>query len=246
MDDSTSYKAAYPRWSIWDVLLVLAALLILVPASALLKQPAVKFFQNTAPARVHSLLLLTGTAVQAGVMIGAVILLIRRKGARIKELGLNWVHPAAHVLTGFWSGILLCFGVIGLGMLISMVTGPPPPQEVEKLLQSFKAGREIWLPFVAISVLAPISEEIYFRGMAYPVFKARFGKIPAMIISALFFASMHMDIYRLLPICLGGIGLAYLYEKTGSLITSIIAHSTWNTLMLTLLYTASQISAGGR
>ncbi|MFZ5640982.1 MAG: type II CAAX prenyl endopeptidase Rce1 family protein [Bacillota bacterium] len=38
------------------------------------------------------------------------------------------------------------------------------------------------------------------------------------------------------PITIGGAMLAYLYHKTGSLVTSVIAHSTWNgiTILLTL------------
>lgn len=239
MDDLT-FKERHPRWSIWDVALVLAALLLLLPISAMIKKPLVMFLTKQDFTLSQGLMLLIGTTVQAGIMISTVLILLRRKGAGFRDLGFIWVRPG-YIFTGLWSGILLCFAVIGAGVLMTFIAGPPPPQDVELLLKGFKEGKDMWLPFISISILAPISEEIYFRGMAYPVFRTRFGPIPAMVVSGLFFGSLHMDLYRLLPISLGGIGLAYLYERSGSLVTPIIAHSVWNTLMLVLLYMASNV-----
>jgi membrane protease YdiL (CAAX protease family) len=127
-----------------------------------------------------------------------------------------------------------------LGVLISILVGPAPPQEVEKMLTGIKQGKDILLPLISVSILAPVSEELYFRGMVYPVIRSRFGIRAALIFSGLFFSMLHFDLFRLVPIWVGGIGLAYFYEKTGSLITSITAHSTWNTTMLLMMYLAAR------
>ena len=205
------------------------------------KKPLLMFLTKQELNPSQGMMLLIGTAVQAGIMIATALILLRRKGAGLRELGFIWVRPVQDIITGIWSGVLLCFAVIGVGIVMSLIAGPPPPQDVELLLQGFKTGKDMWLPFISISILAPISEEVYFRGMAYPVIRARLGPIPAMVVSALFFGSLHMDLYRLLPISLGGIGLAYLYERTGSLVTPIVAHSVWNTLMMGFLYMASNV-----
>lgn len=53
---------------------------------------------------------------------------------------------------------------------------------------------------------------------------------------------MHRDLFRLIPIAVGGIGLAYIFERTKSLWASIFAHSTWNTVMLLLMATGSRLA----
>ncbi len=70
-------------------------------------------------------------------------------------------------------------------------------------------------------------EEVYFRGFLYPALRQHFGAAKGIIITALFFSCMHFDLYRLIPIAAGGIGLTYLYERSGNIWTNIIAHGVW-------------------
>ena len=159
MDDLT-LKDCHPKWSIWDVSLVLAALLLLLPFSAMVKKPLLMFLTKQELNPSQGMMLLIGTAVQAGIMIATALILLRRKGAGLRELGFIWVRPVQDIITGIWSGVLLCFAVIGVGIVMSLIAGPPPPQDVELLLQGFKTGKDMWLPFISISILAPISEEV--------------------------------------------------------------------------------------
>ena len=101
-----------------------------------------------------------------------------------------------------------------------------------------KTPFEIFVPFFIGGILAPVGEEIYFRGFAYPVFKKKLGVRGGILATAVFFSLLHFDAVRFLPIFIGGAGLAWLYESTGSLITPIIAHSVWNVSMLGLLFLA--------
>lgn len=231
-----------PKWSWWDVVLVLAALFAMIPIGSALRYLLRQIFQNISlsGAARQSIELFAGTAVQAGTIILAVILLTRRRGSTTRDLGLIWTNVRGNIVSGLIGGIILSFAVTVLGMLISILVGPPPPQEVEKMLTGIKQGKDILLSFVSVSILAPVSEELYFRGMVYPVIRSRFGVGAALILSGLFFSMLHLDLYRLVPIWAGGIVLAYFFEKSGSLITSITAHSTWNTAMLLTMYLAGR------
>ena len=231
-----------PKWSWWDIALVLAALFAMIPIGSALRYFLRQIFQNISlsGAARQSIELFAGTAVQAGTIILAVILLTRRRGSTSRDLGLIWTNMRGKIVSGLVGGIILSFAVTALGMLVSILVGPPPPQEVEKMLTDIKQGKDILLPFISVSILAPVSEELYFRGMVYPVIRSRFGVRAALILSGLFFSMLHLDMYRLVPIWAGGIVLAYFYEKTGSLITSITAHSTWNTVMLLTMYLAGR------
>ncbi len=81
-------------------------------------------------------------------------------------------------------------------------------------------------------ILAPAMEELFFRGFCYPIFKAKFGRIGGMMLSAAIFAGVHMSWFAFLPIFILGLGLTLVYETRKSLITPIIFHSLHNSLFV--------------
>ncbi|WP_418791740.1 lysostaphin resistance A-like protein [Phosphitispora sp. TUW77] len=230
----------YPKWKWWDLVLVLVMLLALIPASGLLKNyilqmiSALKITGNSP----QTLALFLGTFVQAGIMIFSVALLTWRRHGSREDLGLISDNLMQNIFLGLGGGIVLAVVVWIMGLIVFRIFGPPPPQDIEKLLTGLKSGRDLLLPFISVSVLAPLSEEIYFRGMVFPVIRARYGQAAGMLLSGLIFGALHMDIYRVLPITAMGFMLAYFYETTGSLITPIVAHCAWNSIMLFIFYIA--------
>jgi membrane protease YdiL (CAAX protease family) len=90
---------------------------------------------------------------------------------------------------------------------------------------------------VALMVVAPVAEEIFFRGIVYNAWLREFGVRRAIIGSALLFALIHGSIFVIPSIFGLGIVLALLYRRTGSLPASIAMHATFNgiTLVLALL-----------
>jgi len=85
-------------------------------------------------------------------------------------------------------------------------------------------------------VLGPIGEEILFRGLAYSILRQRRSKLAAIIIVSIIFALAHSQIIHFMPIFIMGIILAYLYERTGSIVPSIALHSSINLLLTFLWY----------
>ena len=99
-----------------------------------------------------------------------------------------------------------------------------------------RAGREtsISISFNA-SILAPIVEEALFRGLLYAALRKYFGVLPAMALTSLLFAGVHVNIISLVPIGLLSAVLCGVYEKRGSLWDPIIVHALFNTTSLVLL-----------
>ena len=60
---------------------------------------------------------------------------------------------------------------------------------------------------VVVSVFAPLSEEILFRGYIYHSLREKYSVIYSIIAASLLFGCMHYDLFRLLPLTLGGIAL---------------------------------------
>jgi hypothetical protein len=88
------------------------------------------------------------------------------------------------------------------------------------------------LLFLFVSLLGPALEEFLFRGLLYRSLRNLWPPAPAILISAVFFSAIHPSPATLLPVALLGIVLAYLYEKTGSIVPGMVAHSLYNTSVL--------------
>lgn len=79
--------------------------------------------------------------------------------------------------------------------------------------------------------IAPIAEEIFFRGILYGFFR-RWGIFAAMLLSTAIFFIAHNNAG--LPQCIGGILFAIAYESEGSLMTPIVIHSLGNMAIFTV------------
>lgn len=84
---------------------------------------------------------------------------------------------------------------------------------------------------IAVTIAGPIMEEYVFRFSLINFLNQKLPTILSALISSLVFAVLHGDGHYLLY---GGLGLFfyYLYQKTGSILTSIITHAGMNTLVV--------------
>jgi membrane protease YdiL (CAAX protease family) len=85
-------------------------------------------------------------------------------------------------------------------------------------------------------VIAPIAEEIFFRGYLYAGLRSRLGLGWGLVLSALLFAVLHVIPGVIPPIFLLGLILATVYEYSGSLWPAILLHSAINTLAFVAAY----------
>jgi hypothetical protein len=101
-------------------------------------------------------------------------------------------------------------------------------QDTVKLLQSSKDPVILGLMGFAAVFVAPICEEIIFRGYFYAAAKKFAGPWVAAICSALVFGAAHGNLAALLPLFILALVLVVLYEKTGSLWAPISVHFCFN------------------
>jgi membrane protease YdiL (CAAX protease family) len=87
---------------------------------------------------------------------------------------------------------------------------------------------------VALVMVAPIAEEVFFRGVVYNAWEREYGPRMAVYGSALLFALIHQSVFLLLPIFALGVVLAWLYRRTRSLPAAIVLHAGFNGLTLAL------------
>lgn len=98
---------------------------------------------------------------------------------------------------------------------------------------------------IAAVVIAPLWEEIVFRGIIYSWIKTKFGQPLALGISSVLFGAIHFHAPAILPLIVLGLCLALAYERTGSLWSAIGLHALFNAgtavnLLLVRFYDAPQ------
>ena len=89
------------------------------------------------------------------------------------------------------------------------------------------------LLFIAVSIIAPLGEELIFRGFFQQVLEKHWKDVTrAILVTALFFAMIHMNPYWFFQIYILGVILGFLAWKTKSVIPSLILHSMNNTMAM--------------
>ncbi len=105
---------------------------------------------------------------------------------------------------------------------------------VVQLQATMPSGYRMVYGLVAI-ILAPIAEEMLFRGILYPTLKQNGCRRSALILSSVIFALTHLSLTLIVPLTFLAMVLTLLYEFTGNLSSSIAAHCLFNALNFTLL-----------
>jgi len=77
-------------------------------------------------------------------------------------------------------------------------------------------------------IIAPIVEEMLFRGVILRSFLRQYGRIPSVLGSAALFGIAHLNIYQGVEALIAGAILGWLYERTRSLIPCIALHAAYN------------------
>lgn len=88
---------------------------------------------------------------------------------------------------------------------------------------------------VAAVIVAPLVEEIVFRGFIYGVLKRYTDGWFAAVCSASLFAIVHMHVGTLIPLFVLALGLCAAYERTGSLLVPMGMHAIFNGASTTFL-----------
>ena len=96
------------------------------------------------------------------------------------------------------------------------------------LSENLVAGQPVWLQLLTIGILAPIAEELVFRGLIFARLKEWMKPWLAMMLSALIFGAYHGNIVQFVYAFFMGLILALIYYRTGTLLTCIAAHVVAN------------------
>ena len=100
----------------------------------------------------------------------------------------------------------------------------------------------IWM-VLSVAVIAPIFEEMVFRGFVYGGFERSVGALPAVLLSSLLFTVLHgqYNVYELAQIFVLGMVLGLARMRTQSLFTPIVMHAANNALATAMVFLADKV-----
>jgi uncharacterized protein len=135
-------------------------------------------------------------------------------------------------------GVAFLGANVGLSVLIEAIlerTGgelPPVQQELQAALADSVLGP---LVMVSVIVLAPLAEELLFRGVLFTGLRRMVPVWAAIALSALGFALTHVEWLAIVVITPVGALFAWAYQRRGTLAVPIVAHATFNLINVILL-----------
>lgn len=156
--------------------------------------------------------------------------------ASLADLGIKGARLEDCIKYGICGGLLLLLLIVLLGIPINHLQPDIEAQAFEEILRSITGPAEFMVLLVIGAVLAPLSEELFYRGMIYPVFRQHLGPLWGAVLAGIVFGVAHWDLWRTIPLAIGGAVLCYIYEKTGSIFVSALAHGVWNGIMSIFVY----------
>jgi len=240
--DIDSNKRLWGPWAttgfgcgIWVVIIIAQIILVIAytAAKAIANQP------TDVAAFVDGLLedgLLMGFSGVVTAVIGLALVAIvikLRKSYSIKEyLGFRPISRKT-ILT-----ILPIAG--GFFLILYLMSFIPGRTENDLIVESYKTS--VWpaLFWINAVILAPVLEEIFFRGFIFVSFRRSKLKVAGtIVITSSIWTLLHIgqyDIYDLFSVFIFGLVLGMLRQKTDSLWSPVIVHSVYNLIVMILVF----------
>jgi membrane protease YdiL (CAAX protease family) len=128
---------------------------------------------------------------------------------------------------GVWAGWFLVVMVLMEGA--TALLNQPPPASMVMIYKS----SSLWLVLITIILVAPVAEELFFRGFMFTgIAASKAGAAGAVALSTIFWSGLHVQYgwLGLLYITLLGIVLGMARLKTGSIIAPLILHIANNAI----------------
>ena len=132
-------------------------------------------------------------------------------------------------------GYTMAFAAIVMSIATAFVIEPASmllpemPEDKAKAMEALLNG-PAWVTIISVCIFAPFFEEWLCRGIVLRGMLKHVKPTWAIIISALFFALIHMNFWQAVPAFLMGLVFGFVYYKTGSLKLTMLMHCVNNTM----------------
>lgn len=220
-------------WPPWSALLALVGGLVLAAIGAFVVDlPALAFGVKLTSSHTPPGLAIADTVVQDIAFVLVAVYCARLGGRAVR----SWQFGLRRPSVGWWTAGRLIFLLLIVFVVLSVIWSEVLNPSKEKLLEQLgtNEGTVLLVLSAALTcIVAPICEEMLFRGYIFTALRNWRGTLPAALITAVLFGGVHVGsapALDLIPLAGLGFGLCLLYRYTGSLYPAILAHALNNSL----------------
>lgn len=218
------------------MLVLAAALSNLVQVPILLSDASLVSSSSTDPLSLPPAILFVAIASLQLFLVAIVHLRIIVPGVMTwTDIGLVGRDFFRNLSIGLGAWILMLIASFALSAALREIGIEPDQAELFSAVKDAPLSQFL-LVLLAGAILAPIGEEIFFRGFLFTSLLKERGPAVAYAASSLLFAVVHLNLAALLPILVLGVGLAIARHVSRSLLAPIVAHSLNNMFALSFLY----------
>ena len=170
-----------------------------------------------------------------GLIISTLILWINYKkeklsfGLSIENLKCVIWTPLIYLITII---LLLFVGLLNQYLLTNFFDIEIKPQDILERFKELENSFEISIFVIGSAVVAPIYEELLFRGIIFPTLIQKTNFTIALVLSSLIFAVLHFHLSALLPLFVLSIILSITYLYTSTIWASISLHALFNLISI--------------
>lgn len=214
-------------WGVWAGLELVGAWLVLSLVLQLLASLILGFV--LAQSRIAFAATVLASYLMASVVALAwFAIAVTPRGSGLRTVGWRSAGVDTAIINGIGAYAAALPVVVGTALVLARLVPAPPvnPVMAELIRAQEWAGRAVFL--VLLCVVAPVVEETVFRGGLYGGMRKRWSVPAAAIASAAIFAAVHLNWASFVPVMALGVALCVVYERTGSLLPSMVAHGLFN------------------
>jgi len=188
------------------------------------------------PAIVQTILAMIVYALTIGIVIG-VPYLLRWKKVSLQTLGLTRLPTWTDIGLAPVIYILYIIVLAGVFALITVwFSGLPLDQAQDIGFKTFGSRTDNILAFLTLVVLAPVAEEVLFRGYLYGKLKTYVPAVAAAVATSLLFAIVHFQLNVGIDVFILSLFLCGLRSLTGSIWAGILVHMIKNGVAYYILF----------
>ena len=231
-------------WTAWDIAKVIILFLFFGYILAIIESIIAPVFpsmeeQETLRSMINTTILnMLGISFIFYFTIGRYKQKLADLGVTVKNFFKNVFYGVAGYIA---TGPVLVLVLLTIALVATRLKYHPPPQPILELFIKEKKTPVLVYMSIFVGILGPIAEEIFFRGFMYNAIKKKMGILCALTLSSFLFALLHAHLVGFLPIMVLGLLLAYLYEKTGSLVPCITVHIIHNSVMVFFVFLMKEL-----
>jgi CAAX protease family protein len=170
--------------------------------------------------------------IQASMIIPLIIYFRKRELSVFKYLR---IRPISKKYLLYSAVIGVSITVLGdeMGRLMDMIL--PIPESMFEGMRRLLAINNIWdflTIGITVTLIAPIIEELFFRGLLQRYFEATKGVTTGVLIASAIFGAIHFNIYMLLPILIMATIMGAMAWRVESVFPAMLVHCINNTTSL--------------